>query len=176
MTEYKKKTRLYKVYHIRELGNTEVSEGYIGITRRSLSYRLSQHRCSPRPIGIILRTGIPVEIVQLGVNVPKEDALYQEGVLRPKMNMGWNVLCGGNRSNPEWRKTTGRNTKFCKGHEPHNTGRGEMFELTSPEGTVYRPEVFTVFCREHNLAQHNLRKVAKGLRKHSSGWIARKIG
>jgi len=176
MSEYKKKTRLYKVYHIRELGNTEVSEGYIGITRRSLPYRLSQHRHSKRPIGIILRTGIPVEIIQIGSNVPKEDALYMEGVLRPKMNMGWNVMCGGNRSNPEWRKNTGVNAQFCKGHEPHNTGNGERYELTSPEGTVYRPEIFTIFCRDNKLCQSNIRKVAKGLRKHSSGWTARKIG
>ena len=52
---FREKTRLYKVYHIHEVGNRNIQEGYVGVTRRSLSYRLSQHMCSKRRVGTILR-------------------------------------------------------------------------------------------------------------------------
>jgi len=175
MSEFRKKTRLYKVYHIHEVGDTDTSKGYIGITRRSLSYRLGQHKHSKRPIGLILRSGIEVAIRQIGNMVSKDDAMYIEGALRPNMNIGWNVMCGGNRSNPNWRKPTGAITTFAKGHEPHNSGKGEKYKLISPEGDVFYPEVFTVWCREHGLTPQNIRKVAKGTRKHSKGWNAEKI-
>jgi hypothetical protein len=172
------KTRLYKVYHIHEIGDNDTTKGYIGITRNSLSLRLSQHKRSIRPIGDVLRSGLfQVEITQIGRMLPKEDAMYLEGVLRPNMRMGWNIHCGGNRSNPIWKngKKTGNITVFCKGHEPHNLGKGERFKLTSPNGEVFYPEYFTIWCRENNLTPQNLRKVAKGLRKHSSGWVAERL-
>lgn len=168
------KNRLYSVYHIREVGNEDTSQGYIGITKNTLKFRFSQHATSKRPIGTIIRSGIPLEIVCLH-KVPLEDAFYYEGVYRPRMNIGWNVMAGGGRSAPEWRKKTGRNCRFPSGHEPHNYGKGEKYKLVSPEGEEFIPEAFTVFCRERGLNPQNLRKVAKGLRKHSSGWKATRL-
>ena len=178
LSAYRKKTRLYKVYHIHAVGDNDTSKGYIGITRRSLSYRLGQHRHSKRPIGVTLRTGISVEITQIGDMMPKEDALYLEGVLRPAMNIGWNCMAGGNRCNQLWRNVcvTGIITTFCVGHEPHNSGKGERYELTDPEGVKHIPEIFTRFCRDNGLQPQNIRKVAKGIRKHSCGWTAIKLG
>lgn len=168
---YKEKTRLYKVYHIHEKGNTDINDGYVGITRHSLAYRLGQHFCSKRPVGTILRSKgrENIEIDQLAM-LSKDEALEMEYNLRPpKMNLGWNVRAGGDRA-----------TVFCPpvcGKPlPNNYGKGEKYRLTSPDDTVYTPEVFTVFCREHDLNPQNLRKVAKGLRKHSNGWKAERIG
>lgn len=159
------KTRLYKVYHIHVKGNTNLNEGYVGVTRRSLTDRLGQHFCSKRPVGTILRTlgREKIEIDQLAM-LPKEEALTMEYNLRPNRYIGWNTMAGGNRP-----------TKFTKGHKPANYGKGEHYKLTAPDGTVYIPEAFTVFCREHGLIPQNLRKVAKGLRKHSNGWKAERI-
>lgn len=187
---YRTKTRLYKVYHIHEKGNTDLNEGYVGITRRSIEYRLGQHFCSKRPVGAILRAlgRENVEINQLAM-LPKEEALTMEYNLRPKLNMGWNSRAGGDRitvlcpicGKPLPKRKSGticmncRSTKFTKGHKPANYGKGEHYKLTAPDGTVYTPEAFTVFCREHDLNSQNLRKVAKGLRKHSNGWIAERI-
>lgn len=187
---FREKTRLYKVYHIHEKENTNVNEGYVGITRRSLSYRLEQHMCSKRPVGTILRSLGKKNIVidQLAM-LPKEQALMLEYQLRPKLNIGWNVRAGGDRftvvcpicgKRLVHRKTgticaTCQPTTFHKGDIPHNYGKGEHYILTSPEGVVYRPLAFTVFCREHDLTPQNLRKVAKGTRKHSKGWKAERI-
>lgn len=185
------KNRIYKVYHIRLIGNTNLGEGYIGITKNSLKFRLQQHTTSKRPVGKILRSLKPdeYEIVEL-FRGNKEFALAKEYELRPERYMGWNVMAGGGVTTvkcpicgkPLPKRKTGamceqcNPSKFTKGHKPHNYGCGEKYELTDPEGNKYYPEAFTVFCREHNLNPQNLRKVAKGLRKHSNGWIAKKVG
>lgn len=185
------KERIYKVYHIRLKGNTNLNEGYIGITKNSLKFRLLQHTTSKRPIGTVLRSLQPdeYEIVEL-FRGNKQFALDKEYELRPQRNIGWNVMAGGDRATVVCpicgkhlpKRATGskcmecHNTKFQKGHVPHNYGCGEKYELTDPDGNKYIPEAFTVFCREHGLTPQNLRKVAKGLRKHSNGWTAKKVG
>lgn len=191
-TKFREKTRLYKVYHIHVTGNNNLEEGYIGVTRRSLSYRLGQHMNSKRPVGKILRElgKDAVEITQLAF-LPKEEALAKEFKLRPKLNMGWNTLAGGNqktlycpmcgKSMPHKPKKTilcwdCYSAMLSIGFQKNNSyGKGEHYRLFAPDGTVYEPEAFTVFCSEHNLNPQNLRKVAKGERKHSKGWRAERI-
>jgi len=186
ITSFKAQTRLHKVYHIRIKGNTDLREGYIGITRRSLPYRLGQHFNSKRPVGTILRNlgREAVEIVEVTRGY-KEYALNVEYILRPSMNEGWNVRAGGDAFTvvcPQCgrylpKRKTGticadcQQTQFSKGHIPHNAGMGERYTLISPEGTLYNPEVFTRFCKENNLTPQNLRKVAKGTRKNHKGWL-----
>ena len=188
-SQYKAKTRLYKVYHIRIKDNGNLDEGYIGVTRRSLSYRLSQHMCSPRPVGEILRKlgKEAVEIRQLAI-LPKDEALAMEYKLRPKLNKGWNSRAGGNEATllcPSCGKPMPhkpKKTLFCWecyknllsiGFIKGNTaGTSEHYRLTAPDGTVYEPQFFTDFCREHDLTSQNIRKVAKGKRKHHKGWLA----
>ena len=190
MSKFREKTRLYKVYHIHEIGNYDKNQGYIGITRRSLAYRLGQHFNSKRQIGTILRK-LGKEKIQIDelCRLPKEQALEKEYELRPKRFMGWNVKAGGDRSTvcclicgkPLPKRKTGticmncRDTKFTKGHRHHNYGTGEHYRLTDPEGNSYEPEAFTAFCKEYNLTPQNLRLVAKGKRKHHKGWIAERI-
>lgn len=190
MNEFKAKTELYKVYHIRQIGNSNTAEGYIGITQRSLPYRLGQHFNSTRPIGKLLRSNPRenIEIIQLAI-LSKQDALTMEFSLRPQLNIGWNCRAGGNRSTVKCpkcgvylpKRQTGaycercNNTKFTKGHTPLNYGKGERYLLIDPQGNQYKPEAFTVFCKDFGLTPQNLRKVAKGVRKHHKGWVAVKI-
>ena len=169
MSKFREKTRLYKVYHIHEIGNYDKKQGYIGITRRSLAYRLGQHFNSKRLVGTILRN-LGKEKIQIDelCRLPKEQALEKEYELRPKRFMGWNVRAGGDRS-----------TVCClicgKPLPNRKTGTGEHYRLTDPEGNSYEPEAFTTFCKEYNLTPQNLRLVAKGKRKHHKGWIAERI-
>ena len=187
---FREKTRLYKVYHIHEKGNKDIQQGYVGITRRSLSYRLGQHMCSKRPVGTILRSlgKDNIEIEQLAF-LPKEQALEMEYSLRPNLNMGWNTRAGGDRKTVKCpicgkylpKRKTGtycaecRPTKFPKGHVPHNYGKGIQLKLTSPVGEIYYPYSLAQFCKEHHLNDANIRKVAKGERHHCQGWTAEYI-
>lgn len=43
-------------------------------------------------------------------------------------------------------------------------------EIVAPDGSVYRVEHLTNFCKEHNLTASNLSKVFKGERPHHKGW------
>lgn len=186
---FRTKNRLYKVYHIHLKEDPDIKHGYVGVTRHNLSYRLSQHYCSPRPVGNILRSLNKEDIVieELAM-LPKEDALDLEYQLRPKRNMGWNCMAGGNHRTVRCpgcgkylpKRKTGafcmkcNDTRFKKGQKPFNYGCGEHFTLIAPDGTIYHPEAFTAFCKEHHLNPQNLRKVANGKRHHSQGWIAKR--
>lgn len=186
------KHRLYVLYWIKTSSMTEpFKEGYIGITKNSLATRLSQHRCSTRPIGYQVRAN-EVTIVELHRGM-KEDILELEYKYRPNMDIGWNIMAGGNYGTVRCPKCNcymekgSRNIlglcstcndykgHFAKDNIPHNYGKGEKYILTSPEGLIYEPEVFTKFCNENNLTPQNLRKVAKGSRKHHKGWKATKV-
>lgn len=121
--------------------------------------------------------------------LPKADALNMEYVLRPKLNMGWNSRAGGdvatvrcpicNKYMPKRRTGTVCrecfDTRFKKGDTPYNYGTGKRYLITDPDGNTYTPESLVEFCREHGLTPQNLRKVAKGTRKHHKGWKAVEI-
>jgi len=166
--------RLYKVYHIRKVGCEDTSDGYIGITKNSLKFRLSQHMTSKRPVGSILRELGPaaIEIVKLA-ELPFAEACAMEYNLRPKLRMGWNFMAGGARAAPEWYKgKVGFDAKFKQGQKPYNYGTGKRIRLVSPDGLVYEPEILDTFCVEHGLIRQNVHKVCKGQRKHTKGWTA----
>lgn len=187
---FRAKTRLYKVYHIHEKGNNDLASGYVGVTRRSLSYRLSQHFCSKRPVGEILRKlgreNVEITLIKM---LPKDEALNMEYVLRPSLNMGWNVRAGGDVATVKCpicgkylpKRKTGtvciecHDTKFQKGAIPHNYGTGKRYLITDPNGNTYTPASLVEFCREHDLTPQNIRKVANGTRKHHKGWKAVEI-
>lgn len=188
------KHRLYKLYWIKTKDMLNpYTEGYIGITKNSLKLRLSQHKHSKRPIGYKLREkDVEVTIEELHRGM-KEDMLHKEYEYRPEQHIGWNIMAGGNYKTVRCLRCDTylpkgpRNAKglcskcndfkgtFTEGHRPHNYGKGEKYELIDPEGNIYRPEVFTVFCRERGLTPQNLRKVAKGTRKNHKGWLAKKL-
>lgn len=179
------KNRMYTVYHIRPIGETDTSKYYVGITKNKLSHRLSQHFTSRRPIGAILRDlGYEaVEIIPLH-KTTKEEALQLEFGYRPDRNIGWNCMAGGNYSTVRCsgcgKKLPKRKlgamchecnpTRFTKGSTPSNTGTGMRATLISPDGVQLTYDNLNSFCREHNLVPANVRKVIKGERKHTKGW------
>lgn len=186
------KHRLYKVYWIKTSDMIDpYTQGYIGITKNNIDKRLGQHKCSKRPIGYQVRH-YDVSIVELHRGM-KEDALELEYHYRPKQNIGWNIMAGGNKTTivciecnkelPNGHKNVNKLCSNCNtfkgtfevGDRPHNYGKGEKYRLTDPDGIMYEPEVFTIFCRDNNLTPQNLRKVAKGNRKHHKGWLAVKL-
>lgn len=179
------KNRMYKVYHIRPVGQTDTSKFYVGITKNSLEFRLLQHMTSKRPVGSILRDlgKDAVEIVCLH-HVGKEEAMRLEAEYRPLMNIGWNVRAGGDTrtvicsgcGNHLPKRATGakcascNDTRFAKGSTPANAGTGMKAVLLSPEGEHVTFHTLHQFCNEHGLVPANVRKVIKGDRKHTKGW------
>lgn len=184
------KNRMYKVYHIRPVGETDTSKFYIGITKNSLKFRLAQHMTSKRPVGNILRElgKDAIEIVMLHM-VSKEEALRLEGEYRPDMNIGWNVRAGGNVRTVVCsgcgvhlpKRARGamcgscNDCRFPKGSVPVNAGSGMKAVLRSPEGALLSYDNLHQFCKEHSLIPANVRKVIKGERKHTKGWTVSSI-
>lgn len=161
------------VYHLHT--NTGTEDGYIGVTKR-LRMRLYKHRDNG-----MFGDGVKIRILKVG---SEEECLALEAALRPYPSMGWNKAEGG------WNKCTGTigeetrikkgqhhspKTEFHKGQEAHNAG-STTYLLTDPEGNTYRVENLTTFCKDNNLTRENIRKVARGTRKHHKGWSAVIIG
>lgn len=168
----------HKVYHIREIGNEDLTCGYVGVTN-DIKNRIRQHR----------HTGLFTESKELIVlcSGSRNYCLDIEYKLRPKPNMGDNKYSGGEsrslykspRTIAEGRpsRATGKpcTTRFKKGQKAHNFGKGKHYILTSPEGDEHLVTSLKIFCKEHNLTPQNLRKVAKGQRNYHKGWKAMEI-
>lgn len=180
------KNRMHRVYHIRPIGETDTSKFYIGITKRSLAHRLSQHMTSTRPVGKALRElgRDAVEIVELHFVSSREEALRLEEAYRPTRYIGWNASAGGNAATVRCsgcgihlpKRRTGamcekcNDRKFTKGSIPHNHGKGMKAVLKSPDGRLVEFDVMADFCAKNDLIAANVRKVIKGERKHTKGW------
>lgn len=64
-----------------------------------------------------------------------------------------------------------RKSNSLKNLNPFANKKVEEYpEIMSPDGTVYRVEHLTNFCREHNLTPSNLCKVFSGERLQHKGW------
>lgn len=188
--KYPTKNRLYSVYHIRPIGETNTQHFYIGITKNSLATRLRQHMHSKRPVGDALRNiGVDnVEIVCLHKALLGE-AMRLEYSYRPYRNMGWNILAGGEshtvvcKGCGKWlpKRRIGamcmgcNDARFKAGSMPHNYGNGVKCMLVSPDGIEHIPYSLHQFCRDNDLVTANVRKVLRGERKHTKGWVARLI-
>lgn len=96
------------VYWIRHRDHTDIlTEGYIGITNRSVSYRLKEHYRIVRSIDAP-NDNVTVSIVHKAMYKYKDDiivdticecdhdyALWLENKIRPLPNIGWNISVGG---------------------------------------------------------------------------------
>lgn len=170
----------HKVYHIRVVGETDVMQGYIGVTS-DIKRRRREHKCAGR-----LCDGREYVILFTG---SKEECYALEEKLRPHDNIGWNTGKGGYRKAGNIEKgerisiateiKKGQHlsvaTEFKKGMTPYNKGTGKDYIFTSPDGEEFLVTCITDFCKEHNLTPQNMRKVARGLRKHHKGWLARHV-
>lgn len=155
----------HKVYHIRECGKEDVSQGYIGVTS-NLPARTRSHKHSG-----MLNTAREVVVLFTGT---KSECYQLEADLRPEEGIGWNKGIGGYRKAGNILKGQhlSKSTEFKSGMTPHNKGSGKDYILTSPDGEVYLVVCLTDFCRTHNLTPANIRKVAKGERNFHKGWKA----
>ncbi len=92
---------IYKLYWLRHKDHTDVtSQGYVGITGRSLRTRMTQHAVSAEdgvdyPVYNAIRKygdEIIVDVLCIG---DEEYILDLEQSLRPDINIGWNIDTGG---------------------------------------------------------------------------------
>ncbi len=108
-----------KLYWIHKPEHTDVkTEGYVGITSRSLTNRMQQHLKYAHaganiPLSNAIRkyNNLIVEVLVIGT---EEYVLGLENKLRPTLNIGWNIREGGSEtvsemmkqkwSNPEYRE------------------------------------------------------------------------
>lgn len=191
------KDRIYRVYWVYVDGMIDYrTQGYVGVTKENVQHRLLEHFRSNRPVGSIIRdlrnNNEIVKVVEL-FRGSKEEALAKEYEYRPARFIGWNIMAGGNRATivcvkcgktiPKGYTNVNKlcsdcndyDGRFVVGSKPANYGKGEKYLLISPDGVEHTPEAFTVFCKHNDLTPQNLRKVAKGTRKHHKGWKAIKL-
>lgn len=166
------KQNTHCVYHLHT--GTTTADGYVGVTSH-LRGRLYSHRGKG-----LFQDNTHLSILLVG---SEQECLDLERQLRPKPNMGWNVAEGGWNKFPKGFTGGHRSpkgvrfsiaTEFKKGEEPHNAG-ATRYELIDPEGNTYIVDNLTRFCEEHSLTRENIRKVARGLRKHHKQWTAKII-
>lgn len=156
------------LYHLHAAGE-DTTEGYIGVTKH-LRSRLYNHRAAGR----LLDTD-SITILFVG---PEDVCLLLERLYRPVPGIGRNVAEGG------WNKTVGsigkatriragqrlsKQTEFMNGQVAHNAG-ATQYVLIDPLGKEHVVTNLTTFCNEHGLTRENIRKVARGSRKHAKGW------
>lgn len=167
----------HKVYHIRECGKEDVSQGYIGVTS-NIAARTSSHRHSG-----MLNTAREVVVLFTGT---KSECYEMEENLRPEDGLGLNKGRGGYRKAGNIQKGEhlsvatqirkgqhlSEETEFKAGMTPHNKGSGKDYILVSPDSEEYLVTCLTDFCKTHNLTPANIRKVAKGERNFHKGWKA----
>lgn len=86
------------LYHFRLIGNTDLSDGYIGVAS-DISKRKYKHINTPvnSITKEIIDSMVPIEFVIL-LQSTREYCLSVEKLLRPSTNIGWNVISGGKNS------------------------------------------------------------------------------
>lgn len=127
------------LYHIREKGNTNLNEGYIGVCE-DRSKRLYRHKNDPvnDKTKLMIESGIEWEFVTL-IIASREYCHEIEAKLRPTYNIGWNVKPGGLVSNfPE--ETKEKFSKSKLGNKNVGSGvdhhfHGKVGELAVRFGT-----------------------------------------
>lgn len=162
-------TSTHCVYHLH--ANTGTDYGYVGATK-ALRNRLYEHRSNG-----LLKEDVYLDILKIGT---EQECLALEAALRPEPGMGWNIAEGG------WNKCIGTigeatriqpgdrfsiPTEFQRGQQAHNAG-ATAYLLTDPAGNKHTVQNLTTFCAANNLTRENIRKVARGNRKHHKQWTA----
>ena len=161
------------VYHIRKNGKQDLDKGYVGLTR-NIQLRMYKHRGSG-----LLCEGREYVILFKG---SRKLCLAVEKALRPRPYMGantaeggWDFIPKGKRLSVQTEIKKGEHlsprTEFKKGQAAHNAG-STCYILTNPSGVEFFVDNLTTFCLEHNLTRENIRKVARGTRRHAKGWKA----
>ena len=113
------------VYWIRAEDHCDFnSQGYIGVTTKTVEERFSQHKYNSnrekhRDYALsraIRKYGANFLVVQVLIECSEEDAYCYEEKLRPKENLGWNIASGGCglRSGTTFSKETRRRMSVAK--------------------------------------------------------------
>ena len=167
----------HKVYHIRNIGDSELTRGYVGVTN-DIRFRMYGHKKTG-----MLTAGREFVVLHTG---DMGSCLALEASLRPVPGIGWNTMEGGwNKIQPGYHLSKETQikpnqrlspaTEFISGQVPHNFNTGKHYLVTDPFGETYYVESLCKFAEAHNLTPQNLRKVAKGQRAAHKGWTAKEV-
>jgi len=181
-------TGICYVYWIHNKLQTEPDkDGYIGITK-NLKKRCREHKRSARkgssyPVHAAIRKygwgNLKVEVLFQGT---LEECKTKEICLRPKEQIGWNICAGGvvpkqqslEKQREHWERT-------LKHREPARHTKEFKEELTKRNHkylyTIWRDDGYRVtnvhlweWCKENNIRQSCMQRVATGERSHHRGY------
>jgi predicted GIY-YIG superfamily endonuclease len=181
-------TELCYVYWIRTPGSKDpFAEGYIGITK-NLNKRFSEHRRSARKgSNYIVHKAIKKYgwsgLQASAIAVSSIDSCKeQEILLRPSENIGWNICAGGVRpvqqsleyQRKHWERTLKDipPTKHTQEFKNNLTDRNHkyLYTIWNKEGYKVEDVRLWEWCKENNIRQSCMQRVATGQRKHHKGF------
>ena len=92
-------SRLHFVYHLK-LEGMALTEGYIGISVDPINRfrRHKRRKDNPHLLNAFKKYGNKIKMQILSVHNTEEDARWEEYVLRPFKDLGWNIAQGGTKS------------------------------------------------------------------------------
>lgn len=181
-------TEIYYVYWIKTPeAKDPFKEGYVGITK-NLNKRFSEHRRSARKgsnhiVHKAIRKYGWAKLQAFAISVSSLDSCKeQEAMLRPYSNIGWNICAGGIKP-PEqgleyqrkhWEKTLKDilPTPHTQEFKDKLTERNHKYLYTIWNKQGYRVVNVKLWewCRENNIKQSCMHRVATGQRKHHKGF------
>jgi predicted GIY-YIG superfamily endonuclease len=181
-------TDTYYVYWIKLPEATDpFSEGYVGITK-NLNRRFSEHRSASRNgsnhiIHRAIRKYGWSSLQAFAISISTLDSCKeQEMLLRPHPNIGWNICAGGVKppeQSLEYRQKHWERTLKGIPPIPHTDGfkqaltsRNHKYVYTIWNKSGYRVEGVKLWewCKENNMRQACMQRVATGHRKHHRGF------
>ena len=122
----------YRIYWIHNSRETDpLSEGYIGVTTKTLTHRLKQHKWKSKSLSYtVFRSDDDDKIELLETYTSEKKAYIRESELRPDRNIGRNIAAGG------------QGGSFQKKSDEHkkNISAGKQAWWNSPAGQAKKKE------------------------------------
>lgn len=147
---------MHTVYHIcRKQDKHNNNKGYIGVTC-NLKKRIIKHKSEPVNWKMKMALSKYTDLVAYPLKKFKDrdSALEYEGTLRPKNNMGWNIMRGGFISATGVKRTEKHIKKI-------RDTASKSYWITFPDGKKKKIKNLTKFARDNGIKMHSARASGK---------------
>jgi len=142
----------YDVYWIYAEYHTDVmTQGYVGITCRSVAKRLREHAAGNTIVGSAIRKyGNKVKKTTLHSGLTVDEAVCKERMYRPNKEIGWNICAGGGVPPSHKGKKRPNQSKRMKGENNIAKRQDVRLAISMALKGVKKPHLFGKKRPEHS--------------------------